>query len=282
MAHYALIDDYLASLRAHVSWRRDVEDLIAEIEDHLHSAVARLESRGVGHAEAQQQTLARFGDPAVLARAFASTPEGGFAVPTTFTRAAGTMAIISSVLWIAFAVMSWLALWLEQRTGQWEGPAQWVGGLSVLVLVGAAGLTVGLLIGLHRRHGGLGSLGTAGIGIAAVGALASVLAWALPIWGSLLIVGTALVAVAVRDRDIAPQLPVLLLGGGLAVGGVTWTVLRGLEVGTPNVWGDYMIVNLTGVTIGAVLVAVGLYGVGAWLRSEEPADIDQPDIVMPA
>ena len=38
MADYALIDGYLDSLRTAVRWRRDLDDLVAELEDHLYSA----------------------------------------------------------------------------------------------------------------------------------------------------------------------------------------------------------------------------------------------------
>ena len=85
MADYALIDGYLDSLRTAVRWRRDLDDLVAELEDHLYSAVEQFEARGIESRLAQQRTLERFGDPDVLATAFASTPQGGFAVPTTFS-----------------------------------------------------------------------------------------------------------------------------------------------------------------------------------------------------
>lgn len=282
MADYTLIDDYVGTLRGRVTWRRDIDDVIAEIEDHLHSAVARFEARGSDHREAQRRTLERFGDPAVLAVAFASTPEGGIAVPTTFTRTSGTLAIIGAGLWLVFAAMQLLATWAERLVGRWEGIPQVMFGIATLALVGAAWLTVVLLIGLQRRHGGLGLLGTVGIVLAGVGAIASIMSWALTIWGSLLLLGTALVVIAARGRDVAPRAPMLLLGGGLAAGGAVWAGLRALRVGAPNVWGDYVVVNLIGTTLGSVLVAAGLYGVGMWLRGEEPADLGQPDVAMPA
>ena len=77
MANYALIDGYLESMRSSIRWRRDLDDVIAEIDDHLISATERIEARGANRLDAQRRTLDQFGDPKVLAVAFASTPTGG-------------------------------------------------------------------------------------------------------------------------------------------------------------------------------------------------------------
>ena len=101
MAEYALIDGYLETLRSSIRWRRDIEDVLAEMEDHLISAAEGLEARGTDRVDAQRDTLDRFGDPEVLAVAFASTPTGGTAVPTSFTKTTGTAAIASAIAWFA-------------------------------------------------------------------------------------------------------------------------------------------------------------------------------------
>ncbi len=87
MARYALIDGYLDSMRSTIRWRRDLDDLVAEMEDHLYSTTEQLLARGTDVVDAQRATLARFGDPKVLAAAYASNHRGGIAVPTIFTRA---------------------------------------------------------------------------------------------------------------------------------------------------------------------------------------------------
>ncbi len=66
MAEYALIDGYLDAFRTQVRWRRDVEDLVAEVGDHLYSTVERFEARGTDPRLAQRQTLDRFGDPDLM------------------------------------------------------------------------------------------------------------------------------------------------------------------------------------------------------------------------
>ena len=46
MARYALIDGYLDTMRNEMRWRRDLDDVVYEMEDHLYSAVEHLVTRG--------------------------------------------------------------------------------------------------------------------------------------------------------------------------------------------------------------------------------------------
>jgi hypothetical protein len=282
VADHTLIDDYLDALRARLAWRRDVDDVLAEAADHLHSAAARLESEGATHEHAQRQALERFGDPEVLASAFATTSGRGAAVPTTFTRRAGTMAIVSGILWTTAGVGYLLSGWLEFRAGVWRGLPATILSLSGPALFTAAALTVTVMIALHERHGHFGWVGVAGIAVAGVGVVSTIMVWAFTIWGALLGLGTALVAAAMLSRDLAPRPVTIMFGSGLAAGAVLWATLRVREVGTPNAYGDYLLVDGTGVLTASVLVALGLFGLGAWLRSEEPADIAEPDNPLPA
>ena len=73
MAGYHLIDDYLAGLRSRISWHRRRDDVESELRDHLYSAVEALERDGVDVEAAQHRVLARFGEPGLVATAFAST-----------------------------------------------------------------------------------------------------------------------------------------------------------------------------------------------------------------
>lgn len=272
MARYILIDEYLVALRDRLAWRHDADDIVAEAEDHLRSAVAVADSTHGDLLAVQRRVLERFGDPAVLAHAFASTPEGGIAMPTEFTRRAGTAALAAGTLWLVFTATWWLTAWFGASWQIWYAA-------STLALLAAMVLTVGVAVGLHQRHGRLGVVGMVGIVLLGVAAVTSVITWAFTIWGSLVIVGTAIVGTSVLTRDIAPRLPTVAFGGGLAAGGLLWTVLRVQRVGTPDMWGDYVLANGAGLTMGTVLVAAGLFGLGRWLRSEEPAhlDLDRPD-----
>ena len=46
MAHYALIDGYLDTMRSEIRWRKDLDDVVSEMEDHLYSTVEHLVASG--------------------------------------------------------------------------------------------------------------------------------------------------------------------------------------------------------------------------------------------
>jgi len=278
MANYVLIDGYLESLRSSIHWCRDLDDVIAEMEDHLISATQRFESRGTEHMAAQQRTLDQFGDPKVLAVAFASNPTGGIAVPTTFTKSAGLFAIVSAVAWIIGLIAVAISAGLPDATG--VDPTQFVAnGQTLAFMIGsisllAAGtLMLVAMIGLYRRHGSLGALGIGGLAVTGLGVVTLLVAWAFALWMSLIGVGVLLFAVSLMRRDLSPRLWTIFWGGGMAVGAITWYVLRWLEVGEPDQWGDYPLAVTFALPIGVAIMAVGLAGVGRWLRNEEPVDL---------
>jgi len=54
-------------------------------------------------------------------------------------------------------------------------------------------------------------------------------------------------------------------------------VLQDSPLGYSGLWGDdEWAVNLVAITVGAVVLAVGLIGLGRWLRSEHAAVVDGP------
>lgn len=280
MAEYALIDGYLETLHRSVRYRRDADDLVAEVQDHLLEAIEILEHRGTGSVAAQQETLERFGDPVLLARAFASTPRGGIAVPTQFTRAAGITAMVSSILWLAMISTWWFGNWREDVDGSWEGTAQIAWIIGSAAALGAAGLMVLSMVALYQRHGGLGVLGQAGIALTGLGMAGLLIAWFFQGWGTAMAIGTLLFGAALLRSDIAPRLPTLFFTVGLTLGGITVAVLNIIEFGYRDVWGDRPTANMIGITIGLVILAGGLLGLGNWLRNETPVDL--PDQAVAA
>ena len=56
MAEYTLIDGYLETMRSSIRWRRDLDDVLAEMEDHLISAAQGLEARGTKRMDDQRAT----------------------------------------------------------------------------------------------------------------------------------------------------------------------------------------------------------------------------------
>jgi hypothetical protein len=278
VADYALIDGYLESMRSSIWWRRDLDDVIAEIEDHLISATERFEARGSDRVNAQQRTLDEFGDPKVLAVAFASTPPGGIAVPTTFTKSAGLFAIVSAVAWIIGLAAVAIAAGLPDATG--TDPDQFVAnGQTIFFIIGSMSMLVAgslmfvTMIGLYRRHGSLGILGIVGLGITGLGVATLLIVWAFAIWMTLIGAGVLLFAISLLRRDAAPRRWTVIWGGGMAIGAITWYVLRALEVGDVDQWGDYPLAVAFALPIGVIIMAIGLAGIGRWLRSEEPVDL---------
>lgn len=274
MAEHILIERYLHELRRRTSWHRDLDDLLAEVDDHLRSGVERLEARGVDPQTAQRQTLERFGDPDVVAAALASSPRGGLALPTSDTATGGRVAIGCALLWLILVAAWWVAGLLEPVGGVGRNASglSYAIGWAALML---ANLGLAVLIGtLDRRHGGLGRLGSAASVLAALAAVASVAGWLFEGWGPLVLLATLMLSVAILGRDMAPRLPVLAIGLAFPLAAVTWVTLRSIG-GTfgdcCGMWGDDWTANAVAVTVGGVLLALGLAGIGRWLRGEEPA-----------
>ena len=272
MARYELIDDHLASLRRRLGWRSDADDVEAELRDHLYSAVERLEGEGHDRGAAQRFVIDRFGAPGPVAGAFAASGVRGLAVPTEFTRSAGVMMLVAAALWLAVPLGWWASHVLEDRQGGWARPAQIVFVGGAMALLPAAILSAIGIGGLIRRHAGLGVLGWAGIAACALGAAASFVAWFVYGWALLLGVGAALVAVALRRRGLAPRLACWSFGSAWLAGGLTLALAQVAKLGGQDEWGDWPVAVNLGLTVGSLLFAAGLAGLGWWLRAETPVE----------
>jgi hypothetical protein len=267
MARYALIDGYLDSMRSNIRWRRDLDDLVAEMEDHLYSTTEQMLARGTDVVDAQRATLARFGDPKVLAAAYASNQRGGLAVPTTFTKRAGLLAIIGGGIWLLAGIL----LIATDSEVDWQF---YYYGFSLAVLV-AGVLGVIAMVGLGKRVGGLGVVGLTGTVIASVGVLLSVVAWAVPLWMSLQGVGFLLIGIGVlRTGTTLPRNGILLASSAFIIGPIAFFLLDALEVGWQDSYGDYPLAWIISGLVGFILMGTGLFVTGRWLRSEEPVNID--------
>jgi hypothetical protein len=264
-----MIDGYLDTMRGEIRWRRDLDDVVAEMEDHLYSAVETFLARGLEPLPAQQATLDRFGEPRVLATVYASTPTGGIAVPTQSSIRAGLFGLVAAGFWALAAVAYVL---MAAREESWQG---YYAAFSVSVLV-AGVLTTLTLFGIKTRHGGLGVVGSIAVWLYVVGVVFSVVAWAIPLWMG--VQGIALLAVAIRvyGSNQAPRLATVLSGGGMLVGVASFIILSTAEIGWRDSYGDYPLAWAIGTVIGVVLLALGLVMWGLWLRSEEPTDIEAP------
>ena len=147
MAEHAVIDEYLTVLRQRLAWRSDVGDLLAEVEDHLLESMDRLRSQGLSVRDAEERTLDAFGDPTVIATAFATTTSGRIATPSRATRLAGTVGIAAGAGWTVLAMISVMdSAWSS-------GPLARMSWLYQDLLPITGMLTAGVLAGLAVRSG---------------------------------------------------------------------------------------------------------------------------------
>ena len=280
MASYHLIDTYLATLRNQLRWRGDTDEIDVELRDHLYSAAERLVNDGIAQDDAQNEVLARFGDPATVALSFASAGKRGLAVPTNFTQTAGTIAMIASLGWL-LVLGAWGLSWIiEEQSGQWEGWSQAAFSVATISLIGSVLATALLVAALDRRHGGLGVIGQIGIGLAGLSAVTSIVSWLFVVWGLLIGSSAILIAAAIVRRGIAPVGPTVIFGLTPVISFLSFAILRGLEVGTADQWGDYQIAEVVSLAVGCVGFVAATFGLGRWLHRETP--IDQADLLRAA
>ena len=264
-----MIASYLIDLRATLRSHPQVDDVVAEAADHLVECTVRLESTGHDPSTAQALALERYGDPSVVARAFASPETGGFTMPTRTTRSAGAAALGAAAGWLglAIAVFPYLAvvLWVDDG---WGGA--WV---LMIVLAGAStAVTLVVLNGLLLRGGG-SYTGTAywsmGLGVVAL-VLLVLVTWAWPFGVVPLAIAFALAVRRLHAAHAGTGLADWLLAVGWPVGCAVFLVLEAVGFGPVSEFGSHPRANAVGFLVGAVLFSAGLIRIGFRLRNEEP------------
>jgi hypothetical protein len=192
-AEYGLIAAYLVELRMSVADLPDAEEIVAEAQDHLLEAAGRY---------GEHQALARFGTPSLVSATFITEARKGAAVPTTFTRRAGLVAALSPVLLVVGALGN-------ELTGR--GAAH--GGAVIAEAAAFPAVLIGI-VGLSRRHGGLGRLGRLAMCAFVVAPVFSILMpWmGIAFTGTLWTLAFALMGIAMLRAAVLPRLPVVLFG----------------------------------------------------------------------
>lgn len=269
MARADLIDDYTARLGLLLRWRPDADDVIAETEDHLRTAVERLVRAGTEPNEAQRLTLERFGSSDLVARSFATTLSGGVRLPTRFTRAAGHIAIAAALIWVivgataVFGQTELLLAWSELRNTVWSA-------LACLAVVATSIALVGLSVraGAARRPVSQVAIGLMGLSVG----LFAVFSWFWPFGGSVLGAAAAIVIQLARAARLPLPRSAWLLVTAFLLGFVAFAIADVLRLGPLDRYGDYPVAALFGIGFSAALVAAPLVVLGNWLRAEEPTD----------
>jgi len=269
MAQHGVIDAYVARLRASLRWRPDAEDLADEAEDHLRETAARLVREGLDPDEAAARAVARFGDSTQIAHAFATTPSGGTAMPTSVTRTCGTVGVAAALCWLLAALVPVVGL-TERFT--WSDLAVYLAFMALAAL--AAAMTTVVVTGLLVRSGGLGGVVAAAVLLGALAATLSVLGvtWAWPIGGLVFAATFAGLVWRLRSTHTRSAATDWLAVAAWPVGVVVFVALTRLEVGPLDEYGDRPVAYAVGFATGALLFAAALLGLGTWARSEVPAD----------
>lgn len=270
MAEPDLIAEYVTALRASLRAHPDVDDVAAEVDDHLRCAAHRLQVQGVEAATAHRDVLARFGDATLVANAFASTATGGTAMPTRLTRTAGTFALLASIAWLAVAP----AALIGAGSADWE--RHYVT-LAVTVFAASTCTTVALF-GFLRRAGSTGVLAAIAMTLAILGTVVlGVATWAWLLGVGFLTIASAIAVLRMRRAGVGTPLAHLLLVAAWPVGAAVAVVLEPLQVGPIDSYGNAYLGQLIGLATGGLLYASGLSMSGRWLRRE--AVLDAADVV---
>ncbi|MBI4939443.1 MAG: hypothetical protein HY830_01700 [Actinobacteria bacterium] len=267
-----LIDTYVAALRARLRWRVDVDDVADEAADHLREHADRLVAQGIAPETAQRETLDRFGDVAVVVRAFAVTADGRPAVPTRLTHAAGVAGLGAGAAWAASAVVAaagghtdLLVPWSLARYELW----------TVLLAVAVA-LTTFTIAGVLARTGRLRSLS----GVTAVFLGVLLTAATVPLgWAVTMLAGVlgAAVVVALRGPgvdEVAAARGMRWLTVWPAGAAALWLFDEAYPIGRTDEYGDHPLAWLTPFLVCSLCSAIALARTGSGLRAEAVADLD--------
>lgn len=188
MAEPGLIRAYIDELRYSLARRPDVEDVLAEVEDHLDLSAESFMRDGLSRQDAETRALAQFGSPALVARVFEEEAKRGGAVSTNLTRRAGLAAMFAPPLMIGGAAIA-----------NASSSTQPGSGIGIAACVAAAAMFVYALVGLRARHGGLGTLGRVAFWLAIVAVPIS-----LPFSWAWWLVSTGLRCFAPRSFPVLP------------------------------------------------------------------------------
>lgn len=264
---------FLAALRHELRHEPDVDDVLAEVEDHLGLAVARHMAGGASPGLAVQRALASFGASDEVGRGFRERPVAVAGVADRRTQFGGLLLRVAAVALALAVVVLCAADVTETVTGRWDGWAQGLWSLATIALLvssafGAAGARSVLL-----RHGKSATAPAwAAYVLLAFGTFVSLAAWAAIAWSALLGAGWFLAVLTLGKRTLinARTSRMLQLGYLLALVG---TMIGAVLTNGAEDQGHW---QLAGLLPGLGVQALGFWHAGSYLADEVPHDQISP------
>jgi hypothetical protein len=166
-------------------------------------------------------------------------------------RAARTLTVVAGVAWLVVAGYGVRSAVVDEGS-DWE-PTYMV--FSLALLIGAAAsVRIAMLASRQSARPGLRMVGLAVSGLGGAGAL---VAWALPLWMTVLGVGFAMVAVASEPRQ---RRAVALLAAGQLIGLAILFAGIAAEVGRRDEWGDYPAAGGLALVVVAAITVSAVFG----------------------
>lgn len=173
-------------------------------------------------------------------------------------------ATCSAIGW-GVVVAGFIAAAAANAAWGWEGVASMFYGVASMVLVASGALLVLTQIRIGKLSGRLGAVATIGIGVSALGALLSFVAWAIMVWTTVLGVGTLLFGVPLLRRGLLPRPWGQAFTFALpAASVVAWAGAVFFDAGAEGAS------TLDDVLVAAavLVLAAGLAGLGRWMRTD--------------
>jgi len=189
MAGDSLIERYLDGLDRRLGKRRDREDLVAEVADHLFSAAEGWEASGLSRTEAERRAVERFGRTDIVASVVTPLPEESGSSVVFLVRHVGAVCAAAAVAWLGEGVLA-LSSYFHFRGMYWDEQAYWTASVTTVI---AILITMPALLAISVRARGDVDRPAVVTGVLCIVAafmaltvLWSVFAWLLPVAGAVI------------------------------------------------------------------------------------------------
>jgi hypothetical protein len=176
------------------------------------------------------------------------------------TRAMRTLTLVAGFAWLVVAGSGIRSATVSDDS-DWE-LTYMVFSLALLVAA-AASVRVATLA---TRQGGRPRLRMAGLVVSSLGCAAALVAWAFPLWMTVLGVGFAMVALSSGPRQ---RRALALLAGGQLVGIAVMFAGIAAQVGSRDEWGDYPAAGGIAVGVAAAITIIALFGLTRSIGREQ-------------